>query len=432
MEASFSTEGSKIFFYFNRNQKDDERIESLRFNMTNITPFVDLKGIVDPEEIHNDLIALSVILMINPFVGEDLNLKFPISKKFKEDVSKVISRYTINSSPGEITPLEKIEDGHPGLAFSAGADSSAALAVMPKDVRLVFMNRPLQTGSVYDSSAALEICDRLSESGFFTSIIETDLEYLREPVGFPTDLAHAVPALLSSRQLKLDSIAFGTVLESAFGIGHEKFVNYSNGAHYRFFSNLFSAVEIDICLPTIGISEVGTAIIGELSVTGNLQQSCIRGKLFQPCYRCWKCFRKELLNYSLGYNLSPPNFEEMLRSKEVQYKLSEYPISHENVITFSMQRGIFNGFPSLRVVNSKLDMNNDLTFLEKWYSPSIDFVPPKYRFFIRDKILSFLIPMRYEDEKRVLNWSMKKHLESDKSKVGQEKLMKLWEKINYG
>jgi hypothetical protein len=432
MDASFTTEGSRIFFHFKKEQEDDERIESLRFDMNEISPFVDMKEVVDPKEIHNDLIALSIILMINPFVGSTLKLNFPISMKFKNEVSSVISRYKIYSPEGEISPLEKIEDGHPGLAFSGGADSSAALAVMPKDVRLVFMNRPLRQDSIYDSSAALEICDRLSESGFFTKIIETDLEYLREPVGFPTDLAHAVPAILISKQLKLDSIAFGTVLESGFGIGHEKYVDYANGAHYRFFSILFSAAGIDICLPTIGISEVGTAIIGKLSVTGNLQQSCIRGKLFQPCYRCWKCFRKELLNYSLGYNLSPPNFEEMLRSKEIQYKLSEYPISHENVITFSMQRSVLNDFPNLRVISSKLDMNNDFSFLEKWYPPSIDFVPPKYRFLIRDKILSFLGPMRYEDEEKILNWSMIKHLESEKSNAGQDKIINLWKNINYG
>jgi len=80
MEVSFSTEGSRIFFHFNRDRKDDERIESLKFDMTNITPYVDLKGIVDPKEIHHDLIALSAILMINPFVGGELNLDFPVSK----------------------------------------------------------------------------------------------------------------------------------------------------------------------------------------------------------------------------------------------------------------------------------------------------------------------------------------------------------------
>ena len=125
------------------------------------------------------------------------------------------------------------------MAFSGGADSSAALAIMPKDVSLVFMNRPLKAKSVYDSSAPLEICHRLNEIGFDVEVIETNLEYLRDPVGFPTDLANSIPAILHSEYLDIDSIAFGTVLESGYGIGHEHYINYSKGAHHRFFQ-LFS------------------------------------------------------------------------------------------------------------------------------------------------------------------------------------------------
>ena len=433
MEASFTTEGSKILFHFKPDSKDLVRMSEHKFNMTDITPYVDLKGILDPKLVHNDLIALSIILMINPFVGNSLHFKFEVSDYFEKKISSVITRYNVDSRPGIIPQLKKIENGHPGLAFSAGADSSAALAIMPKDVRLIFLNRPVrEKTSVYDSSAALEICKNLENSGYYVQDIETNLEYLRDPVGFPTDLAHAVPPILLSQKLKLDSIAFGTVLESGFGIGHLKYVEYSKGSHYRFFSILFKSVNIDLCLPTIGISEVGTAIIGKNSVTGNLQQSCIRGKLYRPCYRCWKCFRKELLNYSLGYLSSPPNFEEMLRSKEIQTKLSEFPIRHENVITFSMQNAELYAFTELRLISSKLDMSKDLSFLDKWYAPSIEFVPDKYRFFIRNKILKFLKPMRFEDEQRVTKWNMEGHLESQKAKIGQEKLEYLWDKINYG
>ena len=117
-----------------------------------------------------------------------------------------------------------------------------------------------------------------------------------------------------------------------------------------------------------------------------MQQSCIRGKLFDPCYRCWKCFRKELLNYSLGFSESPPNFQEMMRSNEIQQRLSDYPISHENVITYSLQRIDYQQYKkSENSLYSKLDMNKELGFLEEWY-PSLDFVPEKYRFTIGEKL----------------------------------------------
>jgi hypothetical protein len=40
--------------------------------------------------------------------------------------------------------------------------------------------------------------------------------------------------------------------------------------------------------------------------------------------------------------------------------------------------------------------------------------------------------MRYEDEEKILNWSMIKHLESEKSNAGQDKIINLWKNINYG
>ena len=46
--------------------------------------------------------------------------------------------------------------------------------------------------------------------------IDCDLEYIRSPIGFPTDLATSVPLVLMAAKENLDSVAFGTVLESAY------------------------------------------------------------------------------------------------------------------------------------------------------------------------------------------------------------------------
>jgi len=431
MDSSFRIDGNLIFFEFLQDKDDVERIKELKFKMADIEPYVKIDQNLNPGKINNDLIALSIIMMVNPFVGNNLYFDFSVSKRFIQIVEKVISRYKITCKDFDNIPLKAERGSKPGLAFSGGADSSAALSIMPKDVSLVFMNRPMEKKSVYDSSAPLEICRRLEEIGFDVEVIETNLEYLREPVGFPTDLANSIPAILHSEYLDLDSIAFGTVLESGYGIGHEHYIDYSKGAHYRFFSTLFNSVGLELSLPTLGISEVGTAIIGNKAPGGILQQSCIRGKLFEPCFRCWKCFRKELLNYSLGFVESPPNFEEMMRSNEIQQRLSAYPISHENVITYSLQRINFNDIKNLKVLSSKLDMNKKLGFLEEWYPPSIEFVPDKYRFTIREKIIKYLSVMRLRDQNLITNWQMDEHLKSSKTKLGQEKLLKLWDDINH-
>ena len=52
--------------------------------------------------------------------------------------------------------------------------------------------------ALYDSDAALISCRKLSALGYKVHIVKTDLEFLREPVGFPTDLAVACPAIIFS------------------------------------------------------------------------------------------------------------------------------------------------------------------------------------------------------------------------------------------
>ena len=87
----------------------------------------------------------------------------------------------------------------------------------------------------------------------------------------------------------------------------------------------------------------------------------------------------------------------MLAINEIQIRLSSFPISHENVITYSLQRMALDDLPYLRPISDKLEMSKDLTFLEKWYTMSIDFVPDRYRNYIRSKILDLLEPTNFED-----------------------------------
>lgn len=431
MKAGYHIEGGRILFRFDPDSEDINAISKLKFDMSKIEPYVDIGDKYEIQNIHNDLIALSIILMINPFVGERLHLNFSVSEEFIKNVSSVISRYKISVKDNKINPINKNDGIRPGLAFSGGADSCAALAILPKDVCLIFMNRPLKEKTKYDSSAPLEICRRLKEVGFDVQVVDSNLEYLRIPVGFPTDLANSIPAILMSKFLEIDSVAFGTVLESAYGIGHNKYREYSKRSHYKFNSKLFNAVGLELNLPTIGISEVGTAIIGSKAPVGGIQQSCMRGKLFYPCYRCWKCFRKELLNYSLKITDNMPNFQEMMRSSEVQKKLSEYPISHENVITYSLQRIDLSEDDNLKILSSKIDLEKDLNFLNQWYSPSIDFVPDKYRFYVREQIINYLSIMRTDSEDLVTTWNMEGHINSLKAKKGQEFLLNFFNEINH-
>ena len=358
--------------------------------------------------IHPDLVALTAILCCHPFVGTKLQLPMPVSRHFLSEARRVITKYSIiGKNSEEIVPRRPPQNSRPGLAFSGGVDSTAALCVMPPSTIPIFLKRPKRKGSLYDYSAALKSCDLLSEVGFDVHTMVSDLEYLRDPVGFPTDLAHASPAVLLSDYLGIDTIAFGTVLESAFGIGHESFRDYPKMSHWRFFGTLFSAAGIPISLPVAGISEVGTSMIVERSPIGHVAQSCIRGTWGSPCWNCWKCFRKGILGISLGiYDIGEINIDLMLKSNEVGKKLSQIPISHENVISYSLERADISKHRYLAGLHEMVTIDFPLDFLEKWYPPSISLIQDKWKKSVRRKILGILNPMSEDEEEIVRKWTL--------------------------
>ena len=359
-------------------------------------------------EIHNDILCLVAILMVNPFVANKLSFSIPVSKNFEISVNKILSKYKIESKiDHELIPRVSPLNGRPGLAFSGGCDSVAALCIMPAETIPVFLERPMSETSQYNSNAALMPCELVRDLGYHLAVVESNLEYLRNPVGFPSDLAHAAVLLLLADNMRLDSVNFGTVLESSYGVGHKNFREYGNGSHWRFFSTLFGAVGIDLSLPVCGISEVGTAIICKKSPMGYISQSCIRGYWQEPCLRCWKCFRKQLLSCGLGHeDFDESQFLTNISSPDVIAKLRKIPISHENVLSFSVDSLVPQKNKIFKLLEKRLLPLENKEFLMGWYSPSIYFVSKKYREVVMRNILDILQPMNSFDEKIIESWNI--------------------------
>tara|TARA_B100000405_G_C16651133_1_gene398513 strand:- start:654 stop:1094 length:441 start_codon:yes stop_codon:yes gene_type:complete len=145
--------------------------------------------------------------------------------------------------------------------------------------------------------------------------------------------------------------------------------------------------------------------------------------------RCWKCFRKELLSLAL-FPDREIDLEGMMRnSSEVQIRLSAYPISHENVVTYSIQRIEASKYPFLRPLRNRLDTKLDLSLLGSWYSPSKELVPEKYRLSVIEKISKFMPPMTEEQEQILENWNMDDFLLSEKTKSAHSKLTSSWQDL---
>lgn len=358
-------------------------------------------------DIHPDRLALVAILNTLPFCEDRLHISWPVSSRFLEG-SKVISRISINSDEGTVEPIYRNESVRHALSFSGGADSMAALAVMPQSTESVFMLRTKRgIRSLYDSEAAQESCRQLRNLGFIVHIIESDFEYLREPIGFPTDLAVSSPAILLASSRDFASIAFGTILESAFGTSGVNFRNYLDSSHYRLWNTLFESAGLGYSLPVAGVSEVGTAKLCMELPIGRFHQSCIRGKWGKPCNSCWKCFRKNTLICALeGTPISEPSKQAIRKSKEVRKHLLENsPIKHEGVITYSLERASGGGdvFTHLRELTRVGSINT--SWMEHWYSHSISLIDEGYSEYTADRLRNLLGEMSSSQIIDLHGWS---------------------------
>lgn len=378
---------------------------------------------VDGNEIHADHLALATLLITHPFIGKSVVMPKPVSKRFNE-AQKVISRYSIENVDEDLEPWDAPKNSRPGLAYSGGVDSTAALALLPPTTVPIFLDRPIHGRSLYKKDAALRSCLEVSRLGYNMYIVNCDLEYVRKPVGFPVDVANAVPAILLAKHLRLDSIAFGTILESGYGIGHAHFREYSTGSHYRLWGGLFAAAGLPFNLPVIGISEVGTSIICAKSPIGGIAQSCMRGEWKNPCQNCWKCFRKTLLDQAISQGeFSEGELANLFSTKEAKLFVGKIPIKHENVLTWSTHR-LKDKYPLLEILKQRVEGGvKSLDWLERWYSPSLEMVLEKYRNIVQTRIFRYLEKMSISDEKEVQNWNMDELIESEMTHHLSEKII---------
>lgn len=357
-------------------------------------------------DIHPDRLGLVALLNTLPFCSKELHLEWPVSDSFLE-ATKIISRIVVTSKDGEIEGIKMLEGGKPSLSFSGGADSVAALGVMPKSTESVFMLRSKNDHrSLYDSDAALESCRQLRNLGFPVHIIESDFEYLRDPIGFPTDLSVSSPIILLAGTKGYSSVAFGTILESAYGTSGLKYRNYEESSHFRLWSTLFESVGLRYSLPVAGVSEVGTAILCRKFAIGRFHQSCIRGKWGLPCNRCWKCFRKNTLMSALDRTeINPEVIANLRNSKEIRkHVIFSSPIKHEGVLTYSLERSGGGGIAIDKLRELVRVGKINTTWMAKWYPNSSNLIDENYSEFTSRILINELGEMSQMEIGELQSW----------------------------
>ena len=297
---------------------------------------------------------------------------------------------------------------------------------MPDKTIPVFLDRPHRANTtLYNKSAAKATLAFLEAKGIPNIAISTDVEYIRNPVGFPTDLATGIPVLALASHFQFDSVGFGTVMESAYRIGHEKSRNYIEAPHYKVWAPLFAAAGLPLFLPVAGVSEIGTSTIVHRSPYRGMARSCIRGDWPKTCNNCWKCFRKKLIEHGINQTEFNDNqFLDSLQSKEVVKKLSAEFISHENVLGWALNK-IERG-PKLEVLFNRLVASTySLEHLNAFFPPAIDLVPPKYKLHVLEKLRTYLPEMEEGDQKRMLEQDFTDYLSTPQHGKNVKALMTL-------
>ncbi len=405
MKARINESRGQIVFSFTRDLGDGQKAGKSG-RMAKDRCHVTLPETWTSQDLHPDLLALSILLLVYPFSAKRIELPRGVSPRFAA-VTSEWTRLDIGPIDPHRSPRQIPDPGVPGLAFSGGMDSTAAMAVMPEDTRLFFMVRPLgsEYTGLYSSEAARAACRRLAAEGRQVLQLPSDLEEIRAPIGFPVDWSNAIPLLLMADQEALDSVAFGTVMESGYRTGHEVYLEFPASSYYKMWSAIFDAAGLPLNLPVAGLSEVATSSIVLRSPYRTIAQACVRGMPGSPCMHCYKCFRKQLLQAALGEHTVPDSaIDELLDSREVQAAILHHPVKHENVIAYTLAR-YPGAHPVLDLLGRKTRCDSIRTdWMERWYRPSDCLIPRKYRDTVTARILESVEPMTEEDEEAVRAW----------------------------
>lgn len=375
----------------------------------------------EADRTHPDLLATAAFLAVRPFVGEAI--RFPVGIS-----SRLAAALPIPAGPTDpgLEPRSLPPGGVPALAFSGGMDSTAALALLPPaaesvhllrhtprllaaggSLRRILVPRRRRLHLKYRPEAALHAVEGIRRLGRVAHIVPCDIEFLGLPIGFPVDIANAVPALLLADLRRYDSIAFGTVMESAYSVGRARFADYAQRQHYLQYGPLLAALGMPLHQVTAGISEVGTTRIVSASPYTGVAQSCVRGRPGEPCLNCYKCFRKTLLTAAAsGTEIDDALADRLFRIPEAQAQMRRPWMKHENVLAYATHH--YHGtHRALRLLRRRVRGDTlPVRWMERWYPPAADLLPAHRRAEAVETIRRALPPMNLQQLAAAEAWNL--------------------------
>lgn len=416
MKVNYQFENSILSFHFSLEKiygdRDTYQIGKriIKLNQTSIM-FI-MPNVFDIKQIHPDLLGLVVILLIYPYVGKRIELSFEISQYLANAFSEC-GKIILPINPS-ITKRTVSIDSYPSIAYSGGTDSTACLIVMPKNTKVCFMDRiiPINKKSIYCKDNIYLTLDLLINNDYSINMIQSDMEYLRDPVGFPIDISCGIPNILLADMLNIDSIAYG------YANHHKEFLNNNTIEYictgtfklyredknidvekrYSYWNKLYQSVDLYINMPIMGINEIMTQKIVLTTCFSNIIQSCMRGKIGNECGKCIKCFKTNIVKHIYQYkNIGFADLTKYLSSiereigKKYNLKLENIDeiLTLESILLFIMN--YYNNDKPHHIVDKFRKLYpkyNDKKLLFKWNETSSAFIMSKYKPIITQNLVN--------------------------------------------
>ena len=270
----------------------------------------------------------------------------------------------------------------PALAFSAGTDSTAAALVMPEETILGYHRRNFE--SILDHRNADKLLEHMkTDRGKHIIDISSNHElirtYFHKQTGFSSDFASATHLILLADHYDIGALGFGMPLDNTWLSKGRKFREFTETTYFKYWTERFLSVGIELFLPIAGISEAATMKICQDSVILPYLNSCLRGDGENGCGSCWKCLLK---NGPLGRPFD-------IQANEIQTMLNRKPLPTATHALWALQQlNLESEVPELSAL-----LESDLTWWISSYPPAKEIIPLRWREETWEKIHQYLSPM---------------------------------------
>ncbi len=355
----------------------------LTFNWQDGLIFFDMPEDFELDETHPDLLQLAHYVMVGPW-----------------DKS-VMKTWNPTRKPG----------WRPGLAFSGGVDSTAAMSLMPESTVLIYNERTDIKGILNHTNAHRFFNELEKVTGRRVIRVPSNHEKIRmrdegKMAGFSTDYACAVQVILLADHFQLDSVGTGMPLENSYFFHGYKYRNFAQSWFWKHYSSLFQSIGLPLYQPVAGCSEVVNMKIVNMCGWQGWAQSCLRSSSGgKACGGCWKCFRK---NTMLGVPFTLSN--------EIKTFLEKKPLKQAVSTLYSIQRGgvsvdgkvITEIFPHIAEFT-----DIDLEWLERHYAPALKLLPQQYIAYTNERLRRFAQSMSNQEVSELVSIDFYPELESD-------------------